>query len=76
MFEEKYAHIDQSNRTKKQLLIHHLISTGRDCQKIGKKIDLEKVSLLLGCLHDLGKIQKTFQDKLKNSSQARIWPQV
>lgn len=30
MFEEKYAHIDQFNKTKKQLLIHHLISTGRD----------------------------------------------
>lgn len=72
MFEKKYAHIDQGNKLKRQLLIHHLINTGIECQKIGKKIDLEKVSLLLGCLHDLGKIQKAFQDKLKNSSQAHV----
>lgn len=72
MFEKKYVHIDQGNKLKRQLLIYHLINTGIECQKIGKKINLEKVSLLLGCLHDLGKIQKALQDKLKNSSQTRV----
>ncbi|WP_040398787.1 CRISPR-associated helicase/endonuclease Cas3 [Anaerococcus senegalensis] len=72
MFENTYAHIDQNNSNRKQELFDHLINTAFDSKNMGKEIGIENISFIVGLFHDIGKIRKEFQEKIKNNSNKHV----
>lgn len=70
MLDKLYAHIDNKDRGKKQNLYSHLLNTGLEGKKLGKKVDMENICFLTGLLHDIGKASLDFQEKIiKNSNK-------
>lgn len=70
MLDKLYAHIDNKDREKKQSLYSHLLNTGLEGKKIGKKVDMGNICFLTGLLHDIGKASLDFQEKIiKNSNK-------
>lgn len=70
MLDKLYAHIDNKDRGKKQSLYSHLLNTGLEGKKLGKKVDMENICFLTGLLHDIGKASLDFQEKIiKNSNK-------
>lgn len=61
------AHYDKKNK-KEQLLTDHLLNTAKIASNIGKDIGIGNLCFLLGVLHDSGKADKKFQEKLKKES--------
>lgn len=72
MLDKLYAHIDQDEIEKKQTLYAHLLETGLEAKKIGKKVDMENISFLTGLLHDIGKASLDFQDKITKNSNKKV----
>ena len=64
------AHKDENGR--EQSLFNHLINVGNESFNLGKQIDIEYISLLVGLLHDLGKADPLFQDKIKNNKNTSV----
>ncbi|MDO5048164.1 MAG: CRISPR-associated endonuclease Cas3'' [Anaerococcus sp.] len=71
-FDKAYAHIDQKDRSKRQVLMDHLIATGLSAGKQAQDLGLDKIGLLTGLLHDLGKFKDDFQEKIINSTNKRV----
>lgn len=67
-----YAHIDQKNRERRQLLLDHLKNTAKECAKIGKEVELENLLYYVGLLHDSGKIKSAFQQKILHNGGERV----
>lgn len=59
------AHKDENGR--EQSLFNHLINVGNASFSLGKQLNIEYMSLIVGLLHDLGKADPLFQDKIKNN---------
>lgn len=59
------AHKDENGR--EQSLFNHLINVGDASFSLGKQLNIEYMSLIVGLLHDLGKADPLFQDKIKNN---------
>lgn len=72
MLDKLYAHIDRDKIEKKQSLYTHLLKTGLDAKKIGKKVDMGNISFLTGLLHDIGKASLDFQDKITKNSNKKV----
>lgn len=64
------AHKDENGR--EQSLFNHLINVGNESFNLGKQLDIEYISLLVGLLHDLGKADPLFQDKIKNNKNTSV----
>ena len=64
------AHKDENGR--EQSLFNHLINVGNESFNLGKELDIEYISLLVGLLHDLGKADPLFQDKIKNNKNTSV----
>lgn len=64
------AHKDDLGR--EQLLFNHLINVGNASFNLGKQLDVEYMALLVGLLHDLGKADPLFQDKIKNNKKNSV----
>ena len=72
MLDKLYAHIGGDEREKKQTLYAHLLETGIEAKKIGKKVDMENITFLTGLLHDIGKASLDFQDKITKNSNKKV----
>jgi len=72
MLDKLYAHIGGDEREKKQTLYAHLLETGNEAKKIGKKVDMENITFLTGLLHDIGKASLDFQDKITKNSNKKV----
>lgn len=72
MFENVYAHIDQKNIKRKQNLLDHLIKTANKSKKLASNVGLENTAYLIGIFHDIGKIRKEFQEKIKKNSNKHV----
>lgn len=66
------AHKDENGR--EQSLFNHLINVGNGSFNLGKQLDNEYISLLVGLLHDLGKADPLFQDKIMNNKKYQCKP--
>ncbi|RGB76314.1 CRISPR-associated endonuclease Cas3'' [Anaerococcus nagyae] len=64
------AHKDENGR--EQSLFNHLINVGNGSFNLGKQLDNEYISLLVGLLHDLGKADPLFQDKIMNNKNTSV----
>jgi len=64
------AHKDENSR--EQSLFNHLINVGNESFNLGKQLDIKYISLLVGLLHDLGKADPLFQDKIKNNKNTSV----
>ena len=64
------AHKDDLDR--EQSLFNHLINVGNASFNLGKQLDVEYMALLVGLLHDLGKADPLFQDKIKNNKKNSV----
>ena len=64
------AHKDENGR--EQSLFNHLINVGNGSFNLGKQLDIEYISLLVGLLHDLGKADPLFQDKIMNNKNISV----
>lgn len=71
-FTKLYAHIDQKDSAKKQLLIDHLKKTGEGAAKIAEQISLSNMARISGLLHDIGKIDDNFQNKLAGTYKKHV----
>ena len=67
-----YAHIDQKNRERRQLLLDHLKNTAKECAEIGEEVELENLLYYVGLLHDSGKIKSAFQQKILRNGGERV----
>lgn len=72
MLDKLYAHIDRDKIEKKQSLYTHLLKTGLEAKKIGKKVDMGNITFLTGLLHDIGKASLDFQDKITKNSNKKV----
>lgn len=72
MLDKLYAHIDRDKIEKKQSLYTHLLKTGLEAKKIGKKVDMGNITFLTGLLHDIGKASLDFQDKIIKNSNKKV----
>lgn len=72
MLDKLYAHIDRDKIEKKQTLYTHLLKTGLEAKKIGKKVDMGNITFLTGLLHDIGKASLDFQDKIIKNSNKKV----
>lgn len=72
MLDKLYAHIDRDKIEKKQTLYTHLLKTGLEAKKIGKKVDMGNITFLTGLLHDIGKASLDFQDKITKNSNKKV----
>lgn len=72
MLDKLYAHIDGDKIEKKQTLYTHLLKTGLEAKKIGKKVDMGNITFLTGLLHDIGKASLDFQDKITKNSNKKV----
>lgn len=63
------AHKDENGN--EQSLFNHLTNVGDGCFQLGEKIGLGYMSLTVGLLHDLGKADPMFQDKIINNTNAK-----
>ena len=64
------AHKDENGR--EQSLFNHLINVGNESFNLGKQLDIEYISLIVGLLHDLGKADPLFQDKIMNNKNTSV----
>ena len=64
------AHKDENGN--EQSLFNHLTNVGDGCFQLGGKIGLGYMSLTVGLLHDLGKADPMFQDKIINNTNAKV----
>lgn len=65
------AHCDKE-RSLEQSLLDHSISTGILAKNMGERIDLENMSFVVGILHDIGKADRIFQEKLNSDSSKKV----
>lgn len=72
MLDQLYAHIDQKDPSKRQSLYAHLLQTAEASKAIGDKVGLGAMSYLIGLLHDVGKAQPAFQEKILNNTKAFV----
>ncbi len=72
-YKELLAHYNEEDgKVKKQLLIDHLFEVSRLSKSIGKTVDLENTSELIGLLHDVGKAEGSFQQYLKGEYRGNV----
>lgn len=64
------AHKDEKGR--EQLLYDHLIHVGNGCFNLGEQLDIKYICLLVGLLHDIGKADPLFQDKIINNKNTNV----
>lgn len=62
------AHYDKENK-KEQLLRDHLLNVAQIASNIGEDIGIGNLCFLLGIMHDIGKADLKFQEKLKKESR-------
>lgn len=65
------AHRD-TETGKEQLLLTHLLKTAKLAVKKARDIKLYYTAYLLGVLHDIGKADSLFQNKIKNNTSAKV----
>lgn len=66
------AHYDKDEKNKKQFLIDHLLQVSNHSGELGKKVQLENISKILGLLHDFGKNKEDFQLYIKGKYKGRV----
>ena len=64
--------IAHKNNEKIQTLKEHLFQVAGKARKIGKKIGIEKITILVSLLHDLGKSDRNFQNYIYNGTNEKI----
>ena len=64
--------IAHKNNEKIQTLKEHLFQVAGKARKIGKKIGIEKITILVSLLHDLGKSDRNFQNYIYNRTNEKI----
>lgn len=69
---ELYAHIDQKDRRRRQLLLDHLENTARGSREWGEKVDMKNLLYYVGLLHDAGKSKSAFQQKILHNGGERV----
>ena len=66
-----WAH--KNNETnEKQSLIEHLVNTATESRKLGDKVNFGSICCLIGLLHDVGKAETKFQEKLEKNTNNNI----
>lgn len=66
-----WAH--RNNETnEKQSLIEHLVNTATESRKLGDKANFGSICCLIGLLHDVGKAETKFQEKLEKNTNNNI----
>lgn len=66
-----WAH--KNNETnEKQSLTEHLVNTATESRKIGDKANFGSICCLIGLLHDVGKAETKFQEKLEKNTNINI----
>ena len=65
------AHYDQEYG-KEQSLMDHSLSTGELAKKVGDMVRLGSTCQVVGILHDIGKADENFQNKLINNSSKKV----
>ena len=69
MIKKIIAHKNDENI---QTLKEHLFQVAGKARKIGKKIGIEKITILVSLLHDLGKSDRNFQNYIYNGTNEKI----
>lgn len=64
-----YAHSNGENKEDWQLLKEHLINTADLVVEFSKEFSTEEFARNLGMAHDIGKYQKSFQDRLEGATK-------
>ena len=64
--------IAHKNNENIQTLKEHLFQVAGKVRKIGKKIGIEKITILVSLLHDLGKSDRNFQNYIYNGTNEKI----
>lgn len=66
-----WAH--KNNETNvKQSLIEHLVNTATESRKLGDKANVGSICCLIGLLHDVGKAETKFQEKLEKNTNNNV----
>jgi CRISPR-associated endonuclease/helicase Cas3 len=64
-----FAH-SKNRRGETQLLETHLVNTANQCKEFAEDFESEEIGFSLGLLHDIGKLDNRFQQKLLNQDDS------